>query len=124
MPEGGTLSITAHCRDSNNLKLPTPQSVEIVVQDSGAGISPSDVGRIFDPFFSTKPEGEGTGLGLSVVHGTIKDLGGTVRVESQVGEGTKFVVRLPTTDQQPSPTIPPREIRRLPNCQIACSVGG
>ena len=106
MPEGGALAITAHRRDSDNLKLPTTQVVEIVVQDKGTGISPADLSRIFDPFFSTKPDGEGTGLGLSVVHGTVKDLGGTIRVESQVGEGTRFVVRLPITTQQVADEVP------------------
>ncbi len=98
MSEGGTLSITAHKSQSRNEEHSAENYVQIVVRDTGHGISPGEMGRIFDPFFTTKPEGEGTGLGLSVVHGTVKDLGGTIKVESQVGVGTKFVVLLPCTD--------------------------
>ncbi len=67
----------------------------VKVADSGAGISPSLLGRIWDPFFTTKEEGVGTGLGLSVVHSIVTEHGGVVDVQSEVGRGTEFVLRLP-----------------------------
>ena len=70
-------------------------SVVVKVSDNGAGISPSLLGRIWDPFFTTKEEGVGTGLGLSVVHSIVTEHGGVVDVQSELGRGTEFMVRLP-----------------------------
>jgi len=70
-------------------------TVEISFQDTGAGIPPAALGRIFDPFFTTKDVGQGTGLGLYLTHQIVEQHGGSIRVESTVGEGTLFVVRLP-----------------------------
>jgi PAS domain S-box-containing protein len=67
------------------------------VADTGEGIPPDVVDRVFEPFFTTKELGEGTGLGLAVVHGIVTDHGGVVRVESRPGEGTQFQVLLPLT---------------------------
>lgn len=67
----------------------------ISIADSGCGISEENLQRIFDPFFTTKGVGKGTGLGLSVSHGTIKAHGGSVEVESTVGEGTEFRIYVP-----------------------------
>ena len=69
--------------------------VEIRVTDNGSGIRPEILEKIFDPFFTTKPLGQGPGLGLSISHGIIAEHGGTIRVESEVGKGTSFIVRLP-----------------------------
>ena len=69
------------------------EGVEIVVQDTGAGIPPEHIERIFDLYFTTKPEG--TGLGLSMVHRIVSEHGGRIEVQSKVGEGTQFVVLLP-----------------------------
>jgi two-component system, cell cycle sensor histidine kinase and response regulator CckA len=69
--------------------------VLVKVSDNGAGISPSLLGRIWDPFFTTKEEGVGTGLGLSVVHSIVTEHGGVVDVHSELGRGTEFIVRLP-----------------------------
>lgn len=71
-------------------------SVECIFEDDGAGIPATVLPKIFDPFFTTKKVGEGTGLGLSIVHKIIQGHGGSIRVSSEVGRGTRFVVALPT----------------------------
>ena len=67
----------------------------VSVADTGCGIAPENLNRIFDPFFTTKPVGQGTGLGLSVSHSIVRKHGGRIDVESEVGRGTCFTVRLP-----------------------------
>jgi signal transduction histidine kinase len=69
--------------------------VWIRVEDTGSGISEENLSRIFDPFFTTKPVGEGTGLGLSVSYAIVMKHGGQIDVESEIGVGTRFTVRLP-----------------------------
>lgn len=69
--------------------------VHVIIQDSGCGIAPEHLRRIFDPFFTTKSEGQGTGLGLSTSYGIIKNHGGRIDVESEVGTGTTFTIVLP-----------------------------
>ena len=64
-------------------------------RDTGAGIPPDKLSSIFDPFFTTKPVGSGTGLGLSISYGIVQDHGGTIDVQSEVGVGTEFTIRLP-----------------------------
>jgi two-component system NtrC family sensor kinase len=86
MPVGGTLSVeTSTAQDK----------VSVSVSDSGCGISPEDLGKIFDPFYTTKPVGKGTGLGLSVSYGIVEQHGGRIEVASNVGTGTTFTVILP-----------------------------
>jgi len=75
--------------------------VVLEVQDNGSGIKPEHRARLFEPFFTTKPIGQGTGLGLSVSFGIVRDHGGVIEVESEVGRGSPFRVRLP---RQPPPT--------------------
>jgi PAS domain S-box-containing protein len=70
-------------------------SVIVEIRDTGFGIAPEVLPRIFDPFYTTKPVGVGTGLGLSICHGIVTSLGGDIRVESALGRGTTFRVRLP-----------------------------
>jgi len=71
------------------------KGVEISVADTGCGIPPEDLDKLFDPFFTTKEVGEGTGLGLSVSYGIVQRHGGTIRVQSEVGKGTRFFIWLP-----------------------------
>jgi len=75
--------------------------VRVRVWDNGRGIAPENLGKIFDPFFSTKGTGEGTGLGLSVSYGIIKEHGGEIEVSSQPGEWTCFVLDLPVAAHDP-----------------------
>lgn len=84
-------------------------SVVIEVSDTGAGIPPAIIGRIFDAFFTTKAVGVGTGLGLAICHRIVTDMGGTLTVQSEVGKGTTFRVSLPVArDQESVPTAPLR----------------
>jgi two-component system, NtrC family, sensor kinase len=90
MPTGGTLTLRTFLENGE---------LKIVVQDTGCGIPPENLDKIFTPFFSTKKEVKGVGLGLSVVYGIIQGLKGKIEVESKVGEGTTFTVRLPITQE-------------------------
>ncbi|MEA2084115.1 MAG: HDOD domain-containing protein [Thermodesulfobacteriota bacterium] len=69
--------------------------VEVAVSDTGSGIATKNLGKVFDPFFTTKKEGEGTGLGLSICHSIVAHNGGSLRVRSELGAGTTFIVALP-----------------------------
>src|SRR2546428_6946125 len=72
--------------------------VEVRVSDDGPGIAPEHLPRIFDPFYTTKPLGKRTGLGLTISHRIVTELGGTLTCESVVGQGATFIVRLPIPD--------------------------
>jgi signal transduction histidine kinase len=74
---------------------PEGRQVVIKIADTGYGIEKRNLSRIFDPFFTTKPTGEGTGLGLSVSYGIIKNHGGDITVDSEVGRGAAFTIVLP-----------------------------
>ena len=74
--------------------------VVLAVRDEGTGIAPDDLQRIFEPFYTTKPVGKGTGLGMAIAHGIIEKYGGHITVESYPGEGTVFTIRLPSTPKQ------------------------
>ena len=67
----------------------------VAIADTGCGIAPENLNRIFDPFYTTKPVGQGTGLGLSVSHSIVRKHGGRIDVDSEPGKGTRFTVRLP-----------------------------
>jgi signal transduction histidine kinase len=76
----------------------TAVMILLSVADTGCGMDPKTTQRIFEPFYTTKPVGEGTGLGLSVVHGIVTGHGGTIEVGSEPGKGSEFIVRLPSCD--------------------------
>lgn len=86
------LSLDYRLAEAGDQRVPM---IEILVADDGCGISEENLQRIFDPFFTTKGVGRGTGLGLSVSHGTVRAHGGEIEVESSVGEGSKFRIYLP-----------------------------
>src|SRR5204862_8225115 len=94
MPAGGTITVAAHNLASSEAP-DGGEYVAITVKDSGTGIAPDVLGKIFDPFFTTTPIGKGTGLGLSQVHGFAHQAGGTVKVTSELGEGTRITILLP-----------------------------
>jgi two-component system NtrC family sensor kinase len=96
--ENGTITIST--RRSPQPKAPAPDAepqpmVEISIADSGCGISEANLQRIFDPFFTSKDVGRGTGLGLSVSHGVVEAHGGLIEVDSEIGVGSTFRVYLP-----------------------------
>jgi len=84
---GGKLIVSAGPKENN--------TVEILIKDNGGGISPENLNKIFSPFFTTKPVGKGTGLGLSICYGIIDNMRGTMKVDSEKGAGTTFILRLP-----------------------------
>lgn len=98
MPDGGDLTIATNARRiDGDPELKAGDYVEVRVRDTGSGIPPDVLARALDPFFTTKGTGKGTGLGLSQVYGIAQQAGGTVRVESRVGEGTSVSLFLPRT---------------------------
>lgn len=89
MDQGGTLEITSRSGEGH--------SVVVAFQDSGHGIPTEHLSKIFDPFFTTMPVGQGVGLGLSISYSIIQQHHGSIEVESQEGQGTTFIVRLPAS---------------------------
>ncbi len=128
---GGTLNIT-----TKNVRLPQQgrtrfpelsagRYVQVQVTDSGQGIPPELLARAFEPFFTSKPRGRGTGLGLAMVYGTVSNHGGAVELESAVGQGTTATVLLPAADQRPatsSATRPPSSSDELEAAASAVTV--
>ncbi len=101
MPDGGKLTLrslnvtAAESAQMSYKGMPAADYVLVEVGDSGTGIPPDIIDKIFEPFFSTKEVGKGTGLGLSTVYGIVKQTGGFVYVDSETGKGTKFRIFLP-----------------------------
>jgi PAS domain S-box-containing protein len=101
MPAGGTLTIsTGRRRSENEPDLPAGEFVSVSVGDTGEGMAPDVLARATEPFFSTKPLGKGTGLGLAQVYGIARQSGGTVRIQSQPGRGTLVDLLFPAAGPQ------------------------
>jgi two-component system cell cycle sensor histidine kinase/response regulator CckA len=117
MPDGGKLTVrTANVTAEESTRLaykgmPAAEYVRIDVIDTGTGISPEIVDKIFEPFFSTKEVGKGTGLGLSTVYGIVKQTGGFVYVDSEPGKGTSFRIFLPRHHAEPEVASEPAAAR-------------
>jgi signal transduction histidine kinase/ActR/RegA family two-component response regulator len=117
MPEGGRLRFSLEtlpvgvCRTILAPKIDSSQCVRLIISDTGTGIPPSVLAHIFDPFYTTKAKGEGTGLGLAQVYGIVGQHHGHINVESQLAVGTVFTVYLPAAEtlatelEQPSSSI-------------------
>jgi two-component system NtrC family sensor kinase len=97
MPGGGRLTLRIEEAE---------EACILTVEDTGIGMTPEVLDRIFIPFFTTKDEGRGTGLGLPVVHGILTSRGGTITVQSKVGAGSRFTVRLPLSPAPPEEASP------------------
>ncbi len=119
MPEGGALTIetaNAHLDDAYaaaNVEVTPGQYVLIAVSDTGTGMEPEVIARAFEPFFTTKQRGQGTGLGLSMTFGYVKQVGGHLKIYSEVGHGTTMKLYLPRAlgeaDAAAEKTVPPVE---------------
>ena len=109
-PKAGLLefeleSLVLDAVSAQALTIPPGAYVHLIVRDSGRGMSPEVLGRIFEPFFSTKAPGQGTGLGLTLVQKIVNRSGGSIRATSREGMGTTFHVYLPKSLEKPAPTI-------------------
>ncbi|MDY0222566.1 MAG: ATP-binding protein [Desulfobacterium sp.] len=118
---GGTLTVTLNRVDSGTvreMKLSSANYCCLQVHDTGEGISPRIIEKIFDPYFTTKKFGKGSGLGLSVVHGIVKNYGGTITVNSEMGTGTVFSLYLPLTSETQPQEIADPPLRPVDNERI------
>lgn len=96
MPKGGKLKVSA--TDGQGVLNNGQAAIAVVVEDTGVGIPEAIQDRIFEPFFTTKYEGRGTGLGLSICLGLVQSQDGEIKVESESGKGSRFIIRLPVAD--------------------------
>jgi len=119
MPRGGRLTLeTQHVelerKSRHHPELDPGSYVLLRVADTGMGMSDEVKARLFEPFFTTKPQGEGTGLGLAMCHGMVKQAGGSVTVQSELGKGTDVLIMLPRSQgasvQLESPPPPPPSV--------------
>jgi signal transduction histidine kinase/ActR/RegA family two-component response regulator len=92
---------------NNSVELNPGHYLKLSVSDTGSGIASDIIDKIFEPYFTTKGPGEGTGMGLAVIHGIVKNYGGDITVESEVGKGTTFHVLLPNIGAEVLPVIEP-----------------
>ena len=112
MPSGGTVTIrtanetVSHASALGTAIMPAGDYVRIEVADTGTGMSKEVQSKIFDPFFTTKPVGQGTGLGLATVYGIVKQSGGFITVDSELGQGTSFRIYLPRRKVDASDAAP------------------
>jgi len=89
MPTGGSIEISINLIENNLI---------ISVSDTGTGMDEYTLENIFNPFFTTKPSGKGTGLGLYITYSEVQKMDGTLKVESSLGKGSTFTITLPNTD--------------------------
>jgi CheY-like chemotaxis protein len=122
MPGGGDLyvqtgNVTLDQEDVNSPEIAPGRFVRILVTDTGVGMDARTVKKIFDPFFSTRAMGKGTGLGLASVYGIVKNHGGFINVQSEKGKGATFTLYLPASD---------REVveEEKPDAQVVMGEGG
>ena len=127
MPKGGSILIASHAQTLDESHpavltgdLKPGHYVCIAVTDSGQGMSRQTMERIFEPFFTTKARDKGTGLGLAMVYGFVKQSGGTVRVYSELGHGTTVSFYLPLADKFLHPV--PEEVPKPLNTELGCTV--
>jgi len=117
MPGGGTLEIEVRnvtLRDNAIADVAAGPYVRLSVRDTGCGMAPETLDRVFEPFFTTKEVGRGTGLGLSMVYGFVRQSGGHVAIESEVGVGTTISLYLPKSTQAPAEVAEVAPIRDIP----------
>src|SRR4029077_11246933 len=118
MARGGVLSVVLQRVELSEQRLLSRGTlapgayVLLAISDTGTGIPPAVLERMFDPFFTTKGVGEGTGLGLSLVHGIVSELGGAIDVATSAGKGTKFEIWLPVAGEAGKPAV--EAVRELP----------
>ncbi|GIF00580.1 response regulator [Paractinoplanes rishiriensis] len=112
MPSGGRLTIATAADLAADF-------VHLTITDTGCGMPPEVIKRAFEPFFTTKGRGKGTGLGLATAYGVVTDAGGTIALESQLGQGTTVLVRLPASHEAssaPAPAVRPASAAGTGQC--------
>jgi PAS domain S-box-containing protein len=108
---GGTLTISLNNEIFNHEDLLAEPSVQpgkfvrLMIADTGTGIKPELLEKIFEPYFTTKETGKGTGMGLAIIHGIVKNYGGFITCESRLNQGTVFCINLPSSDERSSPDV-------------------
>ncbi|MCG8549907.1 MAG: transporter substrate-binding domain-containing protein [Desulfobacterales bacterium] len=111
-PGGGTLTIRLETVNTDDLPPPelkackAAEAIRFTVEDTGTGIEPAIQDRIFDPYFTTKQIGKGSGMGLAIVHGIVHNHGGAISVKSEMGSGSVFTILLPASHMPPEDELP------------------
>jgi signal transduction histidine kinase/ActR/RegA family two-component response regulator len=99
MPRGGTLEFSLHSVRGEDAGLPAGRGwVELIVRDDGTGMDEATLARLFEPYFTTKPEGHGTGIGLATTQAIVKAAGGQIRIHSAPGQGSRVTIQLPVSE--------------------------
>jgi signal transduction histidine kinase len=115
MPEGGRVTLAVRnclaCRtDGGHSEPPATSSVEFTVTDTGCGMDAGTRTHLFESFFTTKPPGQGSGLGLATVYRIVQKENGSIHVDSEPGKGTRVTVRLPCANPEPDQFMPAPQI--------------